>query len=195
MSQLKIPIKKIPIFENQELAAMRILFLFSFLFFLSKFCLSQNESLSVVDNQGGQSSYMLSQVRKMSYSGDFLNIEMNDGVLISWYLTDVRGLSFLNTYQQEELINQFFHDFDFKIFPNPASAYFQCSINLPDDKKATISLVSMDGRLLRLFSERLISKGQTDFTFPLNDISSGIYKVIFSTDGFKVASTLQIISQ
>lgn len=75
-----------------------------------------------------------------------------------------------------------FPDNQFRLFPNPANQEVQISIVPPITETLEIRIFNVLGQLLLQAS---IPKGQTNVSISLQDIPSGIYQYILTTDGFE----------
>lgn len=85
------------------------------------------------------------------------------------------------------------HNFDFQLYPNPASSSFYIDFNLKADEKVDILLFDLNGRMLELLvSEQLSSGYQSKFLQPRNLQSSGVYLIALKTGNVVVTKKLVV---
>jgi hypothetical protein len=82
-------------------------------------------------------------------------------------------------------------EFEFKIFPNPASSEAHISIYNPINQRLIISAYSTDGKLVEIISDLKSSSGRQNFTFGKN-VNPGLYFVCVNTPGFKKVEKVMI---
>jgi hypothetical protein len=83
------------------------------------------------------------------------------------------------------------HNFDFQLYPNPASASFNIDFNLISDEKVEILLFDLNGRMLEsLVKEQLPAGYQSKFLQPRNLQSSGVYLIALKTGNAVVTKKL-----
>jgi hypothetical protein len=82
-------------------------------------------------------------------------------------------------------------EFEFKIFPNPASSEAHISIYNPLNQRLIISAYSSDGKLVEIISDLKSSSGRQNFTFGKN-VNPGLYFVCVNTPGFKKVEKVMI---
>lgn len=75
-----------------------------------------------------------------------------------------------------------FPDTPFRLFPNPANQEVQISITSPIAETLEICIFNVLGQLMLQAS---IPKGQTGISISLQDVPSGLYQYILTSEGFK----------
>jgi len=74
----------------------------------------------------------------------------------------------------------FFHN----IYPNPTKGYFNIKFNSPDERRVSIKMYDVSGRLVQnLFNDRA-KIGMNEFLLTSKDLSSGIYFVKIETKAY-----------
>lgn len=75
-------------------------------------------------------------------------------------------------------------DFDFKVFPNPASKSVRLFIQNPEFQKINVSAFSLDGKLIEIIADRYFESGRQQLKFGEN-INPGLYFVCLSAKNAK----------
>jgi len=83
--------------------------------------------------------------------------------------------------------------FDLKLFPNPATNQVLIQISLNNSAKIQLNLCDLTGKCIKqLVVNQLISTGNSELTYDLSDMKSGIYLVQLLSDRFETSSKLII---
>jgi hypothetical protein len=88
-------------------------------------------------------------------------------------------------------IQQKERNFNFNIYPNPASNFARISFSNPFYQKVNVSVFSADGKLVKVVSDKYLNAGNQFFQFGENTIP-GLYFVTIKTDDFKEVKKLVI---
>jgi hypothetical protein len=75
-------------------------------------------------------------------------------------------------------------NFDFKVFPNPASSEALITIHNPEFQHLNISAFSADGKLVEVILNENTNSGRQNFTFGKN-VNPGVYFICVNTPDFK----------
>lgn len=80
----------------------------------------------------------------------------------------------------------------FNLFPNPASAIVQVSLNLDEDSDVTVELVDKNGEVLRTKTKQNSGKGIFTETLDLEGLNTGVYFVKLEAGGEKQTRRLVV---
>jgi len=108
--------------------------------------LSEGYTQTIFINQieNSQTSFLLSNIRKISFSNDNLSVTDNN-TLSDINLNSIKSIDFLN----ETKINEnALHNLSFGVYPNPVSEFLYFELSGFSDKEATISIIKIDGQLM-----------------------------------------------
>ena len=72
---------------------------------------------------------------------------------------------------------------EYSVFPNPTNNELNVLIDLAEERKLTISLTDISGKIVKNFSKDLVqSKGKKEYPFQIGDVSEGMYLLLIETD-------------
>ncbi len=131
----------------------------------------QNQSLYVVENSGAQTTYQLNNIGKLHFAEGQLLIQQYNGSESNYNLTDLRLLGF------DDLVDVPFAETDqlnqLKLFPNPASHTIRLDYYSRQTEKATLSLITLDGR--QVYRQSIVcKKGSNSISIGLADLPAGL---------------------
>ena len=86
------------------------------------------------------------------------------------------------------------NNFNFKVYPNPASGYTNVAFDLENASKVSFTLTDMSGKTVYQMTEENIVKGKNTFTVPTEGLSNGVYLYNFSA-GEKIVNDKLIINK
>ena len=72
---------------------------------------------------------------------------------------------------------------EYSVFPNPTNNELNVLIDLAEERKLTISLTDISGKIVKNYSKDLVqSKGKKEYPFQIDDVSEGMYLLLIETD-------------
>ncbi|MEX0810885.1 MAG: T9SS type A sorting domain-containing protein [Chitinophagales bacterium] len=164
-----------------------VIFLFSFLSIVSQ---SQNIYLNFTD--GTTAQFALSNVKNITFSGNDMNLNLNDGSTESWNVLQIERYS----YKQFTSVNEFNSAFkDFEVFPNPVQSQLNLSYSTDEVGKMNIELLDVTGKIIYQKEHFNHSSGNHQLSIDVSGevFSSGIYFCKISTQNSSL--TKKIIKQ
>ena len=90
-------------------------------------------------------------------------------------------------------VNKKYIDFQFTIFPNPASEICKVNFTLPEKSNVSIALYTITGTLVSVFPKGNLTAGPHALSLPVHDLKSGIYYCTLITDKQKITGKLCIL--
>jgi hypothetical protein len=144
---------------------------------------AQNVYFSYSDGTSG--TYSLNDVRRMTFSNNVLNLDLNDGTNYQWNINDVVSFRYNEVTGIGEVIKGL-NGLDVKLFPNPNSGSFQLAYKLPKQTNVDVSLYSTDGKLVKTLYKGQQSAGEQQINVTLSEIPKGVYTCRIEADGFSV---------
>jgi len=144
----------------------------SLLFGFGLISLQAQSTLYVKEKSGTQIPYILSSIRKITFSTGNMFVNKNDGSIATYSLSNIRYLSFKNLsidIPQTEIINT-----NLQLFPNPVSEEFQIRYDLDVPVLMQIKIIDMQGKVvLHQLLNGVI--GSNLFTINVSQLSQGLY--------------------
>ena len=149
---------------------------------LSAAAVQAQGTLYVKEKAGTKTSYELSTVRKLTFSGDNVNVNLNSGGTSSFGISSIQRMSFVNyditTFIGENSSNSS----NVVLYPNPASEYIILSIESIKNSTAILEIVDIQGKLV--FSQNVATQlGNTQVNIPVNHLNQGSYVCRIQQDG------------
>lgn len=144
---------------------------------------AQNVYFSYSDGTNG--AYSLNDVRRMTFSNNVLNLDLNDGTNYQWNINDIVSFRYNEVTGIGEVIKGL-NGLDVKLFPNPNSGSFQLAYKLPKQTNIEVSLYSTDGKLVKTLYKGQQSAGEQRINAALTEIPKGVYTCRIEADGFSV---------
>lgn len=140
---------------------------------------------------GTHVTYALEDVRKITFSGDVMNLHLLDGSAYSW------NVSTISQYDYEEpplstqtLLNKA-NAWDLKIFPNPTSTNLNVSFNLPQADDIGITLYDLQGKVVLEKKLGVTAEGKHQQILDISALTNGVY--VCRISGGNNSVTKQII--
>jgi hypothetical protein len=150
-----------------------------------KFLNAQQNQINFELNDGSQSAYQLSDVRKIDFNGQFQNLHLTDGSVYSWEMNSIHKFSFDQSTGTEQLLLAG-NNMDIVVFPNPSNGFLNIRFQLPVDETIRISLLNMEGKELAVIRQNTFSKGEHNLTYNASSISAGHYFIRISGSAFDI---------
>ena len=139
---------------------------------------------------GTNASYNLTDVRKITFDADLMNLHFLDGTVYAWNVSTIGDYQYdessLNV--QEWLSNA--NAWEVVIFPNPTSTTLNVRYNLPKEDELTIALFDMQGKLIHQKNLGKQVSGEYQETLGLTSISQGTYVCRISGQQNSIAKTV-----
>ena len=77
--------------------------------------------------------------------------------------------------------------------PNPANNNVSIKYSLDKESDVTINLYDMSGKLLKTLVSGSMPAGEQELNFNVNELTSGTYNIILSTDNNKAVRQIQVV--
>ncbi len=154
------------------------------LLIMSSSCfLSLGQNVEVFDQGGNSSSYLLSDVQKITFSSGEMILTKQNQSTSSYLINKIKRLSFEHIItNQEDLVN---NDSQVLLYPNPVSN----ELNIDITETCTVSVLNLKGEVL--ITKEYFEKGKK--TILLEDLSSGLYLCQYVSN--KEVKTIKIIKE
>ena len=120
-------------------------------------------------------NYALADIDNITFTGDILNLELNDGTIIS------RNISTIEKFQYSDVnvgigeMLGIIEDINLKLYPNPNKGEFQISYSLISAENIQINILSQNGTLVKEVFNGENEIGDYNLNINLDDLSSGVY--------------------
>jgi hypothetical protein len=120
-------------------------------------------------------NYALADIDKITFTGDILNLELNDGTIIS------RNISTIEKFQYRDFnvgigeMLGIIEDINLKLYPNPNEGEFQISYSLLSAENIQINILSQNGTLVKEVFNGENEIGDYNLNINLDDLASGVY--------------------
>lgn len=150
------------------------------LFVAFSFCFSaQAQSIYFNFKDGTHSSYLLSDVRSITFTGDVMNLNKTNGTTDSWNVSTIGNYNFngfLTNIKNPADKGQS----NFYVYPNPAKGPINLQYEVKQAEEVTIEITDLNGKLLRSLPQKQQLHGNYTITWAGTDdsgnyITSGIY--------------------
>jgi hypothetical protein len=154
---------------------------------------SKAQSIYFNYSNGTNAAYNLTDVRKITFVADEMNLQLFDGSVYSWNVSSIGHYQYdENSIGIDELLNKA-NAWQVNIFPNPAYNVLNVRYNLPTDDKILISVLDLQGKLLLEINKGNRAKGEHEETFDISSLTAGQY--VCSISGQKNTISKNIIKQ
>ena len=120
-------------------------------------------------------NYALADIDNITFTGDILNLELNDGTIIS------RNISTIEKFQYSDVnvgigeMLGIIEDINLKLYPNPNEGEFQISYSLLSAENIQINILSQNGTLVKEVFNGENEIGDYNLNINLDDLASGVY--------------------
>lgn len=148
----------------------------------------QAQTMYVKQSNGTQTTYTLDNVRKMTFSSGEVAIHKSDNSIGAYALSELTYLSFTDyetgISEPAFSITEYLH-----IYPNPVEDVLNVDLSLVDNAHGTLSILSIDGRLL--YSQQINESSMV--TISMSQFTQSFYLCRYSSS--KEIRTVKIIKQ
>jgi len=134
---------------------------------------AQSVNLSFTD--GSSTSYILEDVRKITFDADVMNLHLFDGSVYAWNVSTIGYFDYNDNSVNIEEVLSLVNSWDVAIYPNPTNNLLNLRYILPKDDIITITLYNLQGKMLveKQFGKQLI--GEIQETIDLTPLPAGTY--------------------
>jgi hypothetical protein len=141
---------------------------------------------------GNQNSYNIDDVAQITFTGEVLNLEVQDGTVYSWDISTIQNFTYGTGSTSVEEALTGLNRLDVQIYPNPSRGQVQVSYDLPNDDEIEVSVFTLKGSLvLAVFSGNQPS-GSHLLNVDAGKLASGAYICRVTGKGFAVSQRLII---
>jgi hypothetical protein len=124
---------------------------------------------------GSNAAYNLSDVRKITFVADEMNLLLLDGSVYSWNVSSIGNYQFdENPLGVDELLN-IANIWQVAVFPNPATNLLNVKYNLPTVDNILISVFDLRGKLLLEVDKGKRTKGEHEEILDISKLPAGQY--------------------
>jgi len=71
---------------------------------------------------------------------------------------------------------------DTKVFPNPITTFFSVCFSLSENTELNISVVGMNGKIVKELYEGVATSGDNVFSFDKSNLSAGVYFLVIKSN-------------
>ncbi|MDD4970290.1 MAG: T9SS type A sorting domain-containing protein [Paludibacter sp.] len=161
------------------------LWMLSYLFAIGLTGLKAQTSLNVKDKSGTQTSYVLSDLQKLTFSSGVMTVSKKNGSNSFFDLINVRNINFANITSVEEVTG--FVDNNLVLYPNPAKEVLQVRFDSKADENVLIQILNIQGKVVS--QQQLTSiDGRNTVEIRVGSYPHGLYLCRLQT-GTKIEST------
>lgn len=124
---------------------------------------------------GTSTSYMLEDVRKITFDGDVMNLHLFDGSMYAWNVSTIGQFNYNDTSVNIEEVLSLVNSWEVALFPNPTNNLLNVRFNLPKEDTITITLFNLQGKLIteKPFGKKM--QGINQETVDITDLPAGTY--------------------
>ncbi|MDD4148629.1 MAG: T9SS type A sorting domain-containing protein [Bacteroidales bacterium] len=146
----------------------------------------QAQTMYVVESGGEQSSYALSNIRKLTFEDENVTVNQIGGTSITYEIANLRYLSFddyTGVFETEQTV------FEINSFPNPVNDILNIDLSGVKSLNSTVSIFSLEGKMLQ--TKQITESGI--ISFDVSSLPAGMYICRFSNE--TEIKTVKIIKQ
>ena len=120
-------------------------------------------------------NYALADIDNITFTGDILNLELNDGTVIA------RNISTIEKFQYRDFnvgigeMLGIIEEINLKLYPNPNEGEFQISYSLLSAENIQINILNQNGTLVKEVFNGENEIGDYNLNINLDDLASGVY--------------------
>lgn len=120
-------------------------------------------------------NYALADIDNITFTGDILNLELNDGTIISRNINTIEKFQYSNVNVGIKDMLGIIEEISLKLYPNPNEGSFQISYSLLSAENIQINMLSQNGTLVKEVFNGENEIGDYNLNINLDDLASGVY--------------------
>ena len=120
-------------------------------------------------------NYALADIDNITFTGDILNLELNDGTIISRNINTIEKFQYSNVNVGVKDMLGIIEEISLKLYPNPNEGSFQISYSLLSAENIQINILSQNGTLVKEVFNGENEIGDYNLNINLDDLASGVY--------------------
>ena len=120
-------------------------------------------------------NYALADIDNITFTGDILNLELNDGTIISRNINTIEKFQYNNVNVGIKDMLGIIEEISLKLYPNPNEGEFQISYSLLSAENIQINILSQNGTLVKEVFNGENEIGDYNLNINLDDLASGVY--------------------
>ena len=166
---------------------------------MKKFCfvLGFVFSISVLVSQsiyfnysdGTSNNYNLTDVRKINFNNDVMQLHLNDGSTYNWNVSTIKYYEYSQNTGIEQILD-FVNFHDVKVYPNPLNNLLNVSYTLPISGKVLLEIYDYTGKLLIRKDMGSLNKGNHIDQLNTTKLSSGIYVLTIKVEQSSISKKI-----
>ena len=124
---------------------------------------------------GTNTSYNLTDVRKITFDNDLMNLHLLDGSIYTWNVSTIGYYQYeLSNLNIQESLNAA-NSMNISVFPNPTSSSINIRFDLFKEDIISISLFDIHGKVILEKNLGKIISGQYQETLDISSLNQGFY--------------------
>jgi hypothetical protein len=127
---------------------MKLKLLFIFLFLWASLSTLHAQTIDFNYTNGTNASYNVSDVRKITFVNDIMNLHFNDGSVYSWNVSSIGYYTYDETLVNVDSYISKLNELKMNIFPNPTNNFLNISFNLPVEDNLIIAIYDLQGKII-----------------------------------------------
>lgn len=139
---------------------------------------------------GNQSSYGLQDVSQITFSGEMLNLELEDGTIYSWNINTITNFMYSGTSTGVDEALSSLNSLDINLHPNPTDGNLKLTYTLKENARLSIAIHSVDGKLVKQLFDGEQRAGEQIMDAGLSGLDAGVYICRISSNDFAVSKKL-----
>ena len=125
---------------------------------------------------GTNTSYNLTDIRKITFDNDLMNLHLLDGSIYTWNVSTIDYYQYeLSNLNIQESLNAA-NSMNISVFPNPTSSIINVRFDLFKEDIISISLFDIHGKVILEKNLGKIISGQYQETLDISSLNQGFYK-------------------
>ena len=120
-------------------------------------------------------NYALADIDNIRLTVDILNLELNDGTIISRNINTIEKFQYSNVNVGVKDMLGIIEEISLKLYPNPNEGSFQISYSLLSAENIQINILSQNGTLVKEVFNGENEIGDYNLNINLDDLASGVY--------------------
>lgn len=142
--------------------------------FVFSISLLVSQSIYFNYSNGTSNNYNLTDVRKIIFNNDVMQLHLNDGSTYNWNVSTINYYEYSQNTGIEQILD-FVNFHDVKVYPNPLNNNLNISYNLPISDEVLLEIYDYNGKLLIRKDIGSLNMGNHIHQLNTTKLSSGIY--------------------